>query len=62
MTRHHIKTNRMVSITQNMHGHRCTIERSIYKDETGREFVRVNGCWFSLEHYILDDHYEVYRY
>jgi hypothetical protein len=52
----------MVSITQHMAGRRNTIERRIYKDETGREFVRVNGMWFSLDHYFLDDHYEVYRY
>lgn len=62
MTRHYTKTNRMASITQHFGGMRCTIERRIYEDETGREFVRVNGEWFSLDHYILDDHYEVHRY
>ena len=63
MGRYFTKTNRMVSITMLRPGSKSiTVEREIYEDETGREFVRMNCNWRSLERYTNDDCFEVYRY
>lgn len=63
MTLHYFKTNRMVSITMLRPGSSdITIEREIYEDETGREFVRMNCNWRSLERFTEDDAFRVYRY
>lgn len=63
MSRHFTKTNRMVSITMLRPGSKnITNDREIYEDETGREFVRMNCNWYSLERFINDDAFRVYRY
>ena len=63
MGRYFTRTNKMVSITMLRPCHKSiTVEREIYEDETGREFVRMNCNWHSLERYTNDDCFEVYRY
>lgn len=63
MTRHFIKTNRMVSITMLRPDRKSiTVEREIYEDETGMEFVRMNCNWRSLERFTSADCFVVYRY
>lgn len=57
-----IKTERKATIIQKIPGARCVIDRRIYEDELGREFVRVNGDWFDLDWYDNDNRYEVQRY
>ena len=63
MTRHFTKTSRMVSITMLRPGSKnITVDREIFEDETGREFVRMNCNWRSLERFTDDDTFRVYRY
>ncbi len=56
------KTKQKATIVQNRHGSRCFIERRIYADEFGREFVKVNGDWVDLDWYDNSRLYEVHRY
>jgi hypothetical protein len=56
------KTERKATIIQNIPGCRCVIDRRIYEDNLGREFVKVNGDWFDLDWYDNDNRYEVQRY
>lgn len=63
MGRYFTKTDRVVSITMlRPRSENITVEREVYEDETGREFVRMNCNWYSLERYTNDDCFEVYRY
>ncbi len=56
------KTERKATIIQKIPGCRCFIDRRIYQDDKGREFVKVNGDWFDLDWYDNDNRYEVDRY
>ena len=56
------KTERKATIIQKIPGCRCAIDRRIYQDGDGREFVKVNGDWFDLDWYDNDSRYEVDRY
>lgn len=56
------KTERKATIIQNIANSHCVIDRRIYEDNLGREFVKVNGDWFELDWYDNDGRYEVERY
>ena len=61
MAFHFTKTNRVVSITLLRPGSKSiTVEREIYEDENGKEFVLMNCNWHSLNHYIDDDSFQVH--
>lgn len=56
------KTSKKVTLVQHMHNRNDSINRCVYEDERGREFVIVNRCFVPLESYETDFHYNVFRY
>lgn len=58
------KTSRMVTIGQlnRMTGKYTHIDRRVFEDEYGNEFVKVNGSWINLDWYDNDINYTVQRY
>ena len=60
MSFHFTKTSRVATITLvRPDSKSITVDREIYEDESGKEFVRMNCNWHSLNHYINDDSFEV---
>lgn len=57
------KTDRMAQMTEwQFRGHRgthTTIERRIYADGNGIEYVKVNGGWFELSGYQNSEWHQV---
>ena len=58
------KTERKATIGQlnRMTGNYTHIDRRVFEDENGNEFVKVNGSWIDLDQYDNDINYKVQCY